>query len=57
MKKDVIVDEIRKFRHEHAARFNFKVDDICADLKKKEKNCGHRVVSLPPKHFLKKTGS
>ena len=30
---------------------------ICVDLKQKEKNCGHPVVSFPPKRHLKATGS
>lgn len=57
MKKDPIVEEIRKIREAHAAKFNYDLKDICADLKKKEKDCGHPVVSLPPKRLLKATGS
>lgn len=57
MKKDPIVEEIRKIRQNHAAKFNYDLKSICADLKEKEKNCGHPVVSFPPKHRLKATGS
>lgn len=57
MKKDPIVEEIRNYRQAHALRFNNKLHDICADLKKKEKECGHQIVSLPPKRLLKRTGS
>lgn len=57
MKKDPIVEEIRKVRQAHAAKFAFDLKAICADLKEKEKNCGHPVVSFPPKPHLKKTGS
>ena len=53
MKKDPIVEEIRKLRELHAAKFNHDLGAICADLKEKEKDCGHRVVSLPPKLHLK----
>jgi hypothetical protein len=56
MKKDPIVEDIRKIREAHAAKFNYNLKAICADLKKKEKDCGHRVVSLPPKRLLKATG-
>ena len=56
MKEDPIVEEIRKIRQAHAAKFDYKLEAICADLKEKEKTCGHPVVSLPPKR-LKKTGS
>lgn len=57
MKKDPIVEEIRKVREAHSAKFNYDLNAICTDLKEKEKNCGHTVVSLPPKPHLKKTGS
>ena len=57
MQKDPIVEEIRKIRKEHAAKFNNDLEAICADLKKKEKDCGHPVVSLPPKRYLNATGS
>lgn len=57
MKKDSIVEEIRKIRQAHAAKFNYELKAICADLKEKEKDCGHPVVSFPPKRYLKATGS
>jgi hypothetical protein len=57
MKKDPIVEEIRRIREAHAAKFNFDLKAICVDLKQKEKNCGHPVVSFPPKRHLKATGS
>ena len=55
--KDPIVEEVRKIRHEHAAKFDFDLHAICEDLRKREKSCGDRLVSLPPKPFLKATGS
>ena len=51
MKKDPIVEEIRKLREVHAAKFKYDLKAICADLRKKEKGCGHPVVSLPPKRY------
>jgi hypothetical protein len=51
--KDPIVEEVRKIRNAHAALFNYDIHAICEDLRKKEKCCGHIVVSLPPKPFLK----
>ena len=47
--KDPIVEEVREARKKHAERFNFDLRATCADLKKKEKDCGHPVKSLPPK--------
>ena len=46
---DPIVDEVRKYRAEHARRFNFDLHAICADIQKMEATCGHTVVSLPPR--------
>jgi hypothetical protein len=57
MKKDPIVEEVRKIREAHAKKFNYDLKRICKDLKEKEKNYGNRVVSLPPKYFVKSTGS
>ncbi len=55
--KDKIVEEIRRIRDEHAAKFNYDLDAIYKDLKQKEKACGRKVVSLPPKPFFKATGA
>ncbi len=52
--RDPIVEEIRKIRDTHAARFQFDLHAICEDLRKKEKTCGHTIVSLPPKCILEK---
>ena len=52
--KDPIVEEVRKIRDAHAAKFQFDLHAICEDLRKQEKTCGHPVVSLPPKRILKK---
>ena len=54
---DPIVEEVRESRRKHAERFNFDLHAICEDLKKKEKNCGHAIKSLPAKQLLKTTGS
>ena len=35
--KDRIVEELRKIRQAHAAKFNYNLTAICADLKEKEK--------------------
>lgn len=57
MKSDPIVDEVRKAREVHAAKFNYDLSAICADLKKKEKESAHPVVSRSPRLRLKPTGS
>jgi hypothetical protein len=57
MKPDSIVDEVRKTRETHAAKFIYDLLAICSDLKKKEKESGHPVVSRQPRLRLKPTGS
>jgi hypothetical protein len=57
MKPDPIVEEVRKVREAHAAKFGFDLSAICTDLQKKEKNSGHPVVSRQAKLRLKPTGS
>ncbi|MCP4136663.1 MAG: hypothetical protein GY754_37180 [bacterium] len=57
MKEDLIVEEVRKIRQSHAAKFNYELHKICDDLKEKEEGCGHPIVSLSPKPYLKATGS
>ena len=55
--KDIIVEEIRLSRTEHAKKFDFDIHDICEDVRKMQQSCGHSVISLKPKPFLKATGS
>lgn len=43
---DPIVEEVRKFRDEHARKFNYDLDAICADLMERQKHSGHPLVSL-----------
>jgi len=46
---DSIVDEVRKVRQAHAAKFNYDLEAIYRDLKEQERQSGRKVVSLPPK--------
>ena len=57
MIQDAIVDEIHKIRRKHAESFNFDINAICDDYRKKEKKSKLKLVALPPKRFLKQTGS
>lgn len=49
MWKDPIVEEVRKAREKHAARFKYDLDAICRDLKERERKGGRKVVSLTPR--------
>ena len=51
---DPIVDEIRKVREEYAAKFDYDLDKIFADVKKREKASGRKYVSYPPKPAIKR---
>jgi hypothetical protein len=48
MVNDPIVEEIRKIRDEHAARFNYDLDAIFDDIKRSEQELGLPLVTLPP---------
>ena len=41
---DPIVDEVRRIRNAHAARFNYDLDAIFLDIKEQEKKSGHKFV-------------
>jgi hypothetical protein len=49
---DTIVEETRRMREEHAARFNYDLEAIYRDLKEEEKKSGREVVTLPSKQPL-----
>ena len=51
--KDPIVEEVRQARQDHAKEFNHDLSKICKDLKRIERECGHRLVNLPPKLLTK----
>ena len=46
---DPIVEEVRKIREEHAARFGYDFQAIYNDLKETEKQSGRKIVSLTPR--------
>ena len=45
---DPIVDEVRRVRDAHAARFNYDLDAIFRDIKRQEKESGLTFVSFAP---------
>ena len=48
--RDPIVEEIRKIRQKHAEKFDYNLDAIFQDLKRKELQSERKVVSFAPKH-------
>ena len=51
MKDDPIVVEVRRVRHEHAARFKYDLDLIAKDLKAQEQASGRSYIRLPPRRL------
>lgn len=49
MWKDPIVEEVRKLREAHAKKFDYDLQAIYEDLKKREKTSGRQFTSLTPK--------
>jgi hypothetical protein len=52
MWKDEIVEEVHRIREEYAKSFNYDLDAIFADLRKKEAESGREVVNLSRKPDL-----
>ena len=46
---DPIVDEVRRVRDAHAARFNYDLDAIFREIKEQERKSGHKFVSFAPR--------
>jgi hypothetical protein len=49
MWEDEIVEETRKVREEYAAKFEYNIAAIVADIKEKERRGEQPVVSRPPR--------
>jgi len=49
MPEDPILDEIHRFREEHAARFDHDVDAIVRDLQEQETKEGRSPLVLAPR--------
>jgi hypothetical protein len=47
--RDPIVEEVRRVRDAHAARFNYDLDDIFRDIKEQERKSGCTFVSFAPR--------
>ena len=46
---DPIVEEVRRVRDAHAARFNYDLDAIVRDLRERQKKGGRTYITLPPR--------
>ncbi|WP_200348101.1 hypothetical protein [Halochromatium glycolicum] len=57
MTEDPIVEEIRRYRAQHAAKYGHDLDRICEALRERQAKSSRRVVKLNPRLLLSKTGS
>ena len=53
MRKDPIVEEVRRIRDQHAAKLGYDLDAICRDLKEEEGRGRRKVVSLSPRRAIR----
>jgi hypothetical protein len=51
MKDDPIVEEVRQYREQHAAKFNYDLQAIYQDLKKQEHRSIRTFISYSPKRL------
>lgn len=49
MWKDEILEEIHKIREEHAKAFNYDLQAICDDLRRRQVQSGRKIISSPLK--------
>ncbi len=57
MINDSIVEEIRKYRQEHAKRYGHNLRRIAEALRERERQSSRRVINRGPKSVLSNTGS
>lgn len=53
MWRDLIVEEIHRYRQEYAARFHYDLDAMCDDIESRQGKDGRKLVSLPPRRIVK----
>jgi hypothetical protein len=45
MQRDPVVEEIRRIKEAHAARYNYDIHAMCKDLREEQNRSGAEVVS------------
>jgi len=48
---DPIIAEVRKAREAYAEKFNYDIQAMCRDLKKRQKQNADRIIAMPPKRI------
>lgn len=57
MMNDPIVDEVRRIRQAHAARYNNDLAEICKALKAREQSSSRVVVNRPARRIAPRAAS
>jgi hypothetical protein len=55
MLEDPIVEEIRRYRQEHAAKYGNDIHRICEALREQQGKSGRKVVNFGPKKLTDRT--
>lgn len=58
MWENEVLDEIRKYREEHAKAFNYDISAICEDIRRRQNASGRTIISEPlktPQHAQENT--
>lgn len=56
MWENEVLDEIRKYRDEHAKKFNYDIKAICEDIRRRQNASGRTIIKAPlkpPQHAKK----
>lgn len=57
MWQDEVVEEIHRIREEHAKTFNYNLQAICDDLRKKQAASDRKVILTPLKNLKQSANS
>jgi len=56
MFEDPIVEEVRRIKEAHAARYNYDIRAMAKALREQQQRSGHKVVSLPRRRVQAQEG-
>jgi hypothetical protein len=56
MPDDPIVEEVRRIKEAHAARYNYDIRAMAKALREQQQRSGHKIVSLPRRHVRAQQG-
>jgi len=57
MTDDPIIEEVRRNRRARAAKFNYDIDAIADDARKRQAKSGHKLIQAPRRKPIRETKS